>query len=138
MIYHRNSRSSHYSYTELFLHVSEVKKIFPTATGGIKHGQATLTLFLRPTKDSIEYTVKLYAKQGSKSVKVFVVNPEIKYTENRKKVPHLYSDGSLCLHYIRPFIITPALYKYTRWFLETVEISAYSNSSIQFSTYDLL
>ena len=99
MIYHRNSRSSHYSYTELFLHVSEVKKIFPTATGGIKHGQATLTLFLRPTKDSIEYTVKLYAKQGSKSVKVFVVNPEIKYTENRKKVPHLYSDGSLCLHY---------------------------------------
>lgn len=74
MIYHRNSRSSHYSYTELFLHVSEVKKIFPTATGGIKHGQATLTLFLRPTKDSIEYTVKLYAKQGSKSVKVFVVN----------------------------------------------------------------
>lgn len=85
MIYHRNSRSSHYSYTELFLHVSEVKKIFPTATGGIKHGQATLTLFLRPTKDSIEYTVKLYAKQGSKSVKVFVVNPEIKYIENRKK-----------------------------------------------------
>ena len=28
MIYHRNSRSSHYSYTELFLHVSEVKKNF--------------------------------------------------------------------------------------------------------------
>ena len=89
MIYHRNSRSSHYSYTELFLHVSEVKKIFPTATGGIKHGQATLTLFLRPTKDSIEYTVKLYAKQGSKSVKVFVVNPEIKYIENRKKVIYI-------------------------------------------------
>lgn len=99
MSYQGNAKSKHYSYAELLAHVTDVKKKFPTAVGEIKRGQAELTLFLRPTENSIEYTVKLYAKQGSKNVKLFVVKPKIKCYMNGKKVPHLYSDGSLCLHY---------------------------------------
>lgn len=99
MSYHNNAKSKHYSYAELFAHVAEVKRRFPTATGGIKCGHAELTFFLKPTENSIEYTVKLYAKQGSKSVNLFVVKPQIKYNEGGKKVPHLYRDGSLCLYY---------------------------------------
>ena len=45
------------------------------------------------------YTIKLFAKQDSKVVNIFVVNPKISLFENEKKVPHLYSDGSLCLFY---------------------------------------
>ena len=99
MNYHGNAKAKHYSYAELLTHVSDVKKKFPTAVGGIKRGQVELTLFLKPTENSIEYTVKLYAKQGSKNVKLFVVKPQIKCYTNGKKVPHLYCDGSLCLHY---------------------------------------
>lgn len=54
------------------------------------HGSFRLKTTVKPLSDD---------EFDSKSVKVFVVNPEIKYIENRKKVPHLYSDGSLCLHY---------------------------------------
>lgn len=46
-----------------------------------------------------EYTVKLFAKQDTKVVNIFVVNPKITLFENGEKVPHLYSDGSLCLFY---------------------------------------
>lgn len=99
MSYHNNPADKHYSYAELLLHVNDVKKKFPNTIGGIKRGHVELTLKLRPTESSIEYTIKLYANQGKKSVKLFVVNPKISRVENGKNVPHLYSDGSLCLFY---------------------------------------
>lgn len=32
-------------------------------------------------------------------VDIFVVNPKIELYENNRRVPHMYSDGSLCLYY---------------------------------------
>ena len=82
--------------------LNTIKKTFPSAEcKQVKCGQGEVILKLQPTEYSIEYKDKLIARQGSSSVKVFVVNPRIDcHSRNRgKRVPHLYSDGSLCLYY---------------------------------------
>lgn len=82
--------------------ISTIKKKFPSAEcKPVKCGQGEVILKLQPTENSIEYKVKLIAKQGSSALKVFIVNPRIdSHTRNNgKRVPHLYDDGSLCLYY---------------------------------------
>ena len=89
----------HYSYPELLKQVAKIKQHYPQTVGQCKRGKVDLTLKLKPTSTSIVYTIKLFAKQDSTVVNIFVVNPKISLFENGKKVPHLYSDGSLCLFY---------------------------------------
>lgn len=99
MGYQRYFNTKHYTFPELVAHVNEVKSFFTNAKSQCKCGRFELLLTLRPTESSIEYRVKFVAKQNSKIVNVFVINPKIDLEENGKKVPHLYSDGSLCLFY---------------------------------------
>ena len=99
MRYKRFFSTRHYTFIELLKQVSETKKYYPQTIVQCKKGKVALTLTLKPTPSSINYTIKLFAKQGSSIVNVFVVNPKVDLFENGKKVPHLYSDGSLCLFY---------------------------------------
>lgn len=99
MSYKSFFNTKHYTFTELINQVADMKKHYPQTIGQCKKGKVELTLTLKPTPSSIEYTIKLLAKQNSKAVNIFVINPKINLYVNGKKVPHLYSDGSLCLYY---------------------------------------
>lgn len=99
MTYQKNSTQRHYTLAEMFTHANEVKKLFPNAEIRCKRAKMEINLNLKPTDASITYKVKLVAQQGHKIVDVFVNEPRIGLYENDKKVPHLYSNGSLCLYY---------------------------------------
>lgn len=99
MSYHKNSTQRHYTLAEMFLHANEVKCLFPNSEASCKCGKMEIYFTIKPTDASIEYKVKLVAKQGHESVNVFIVEPRIDLYENGKKVPHLYPNGSLCLYY---------------------------------------
>lgn len=99
MSYKKFFNTKHYTFTELINQVAKMKKHYPQTIGECKRGKVELILTLKPTPTSIEYTIKLFARQNSKVVNIFVVNPKINLYENGKKVPHLYPDNSLCLFY---------------------------------------
>lgn len=92
-------RTKHYTFTELLKQVHEVEKSFIVENKTIKHDKVELILSIKPTTNSKKYKVKLIAKKNSKIVNIFVVDPKVTLYENNKKVPHLYSNGSLCLFY---------------------------------------
>ena len=93
------NKIKHYTYPELLKRIRDVKEAFPGTQSKIFHEKATLTLRIQPTEVSTEYEVKLIARQGRQTVKIFVTSPKIGKYEGEKKVPHLYGDGSLCLYY---------------------------------------
>ena len=99
MGYHHVFQKKHYTFPELMQHCQEVKRSFPNAHIKINSRKVELFLKLKPTFASIEYEIKLVAKKNSKLVNIFVVNPKIGLYENNRRVPHMYSNGSLCLYY---------------------------------------
>lgn len=99
MAYQKNSTQQHYTLAELFSHANDVKNHFSNAEIKCKCGKMEVLLRLKPSDASITYTIKLIAQQGNKSVDIFVIEPRIGKYENGEKVPHLYSNGSLCLYY---------------------------------------
>ena len=99
MGYQRFFQKKHYTFPELLQHCQEVKRSFPTAQTKFCSGKVELLLKLKPTSVSIEYEIKLVARKNKKSVDIFVVNTKIERYENKRRVPHMYSDGSLCLYY---------------------------------------
>ena len=99
MAYQKNNTLRHYTLAEMFSRANEVKRLFPNSEARCKCGTMEIILSLKPTDVSIDYKVRLVAQQGYQSVGVFVEEPRIGLYENGKKVPHLYSNGSLCLYY---------------------------------------
>lgn len=92
-------KQNHYTFPEMYAHANEVKKLFPNAKLSYKCGKMEVLLRLKPTDFSISYRVKLIARVGYERVEIFVEDPKITTYINGQKVPHLYSNGSLCLHY---------------------------------------
>ena len=99
MAYQKNSTQQHYTLAEMFSRANEVKRLFPSSKVRCKCGKLEVILSLKPTDVSVDYKVRLVVQQGRKSVDVFVEEPRINLYENGKKVPHIYSNGSLCLYY---------------------------------------
>ena len=99
MAYQKNNTLRHYTLAEMFSRANEVKRLYPSSEARCKCGTMEIILSLKPTDVSIDYKVRLVAQQGRKSVDIFVEEPRIALYENGKKVPHLYSNGSLCLYY---------------------------------------
>lgn len=96
----RIPEKKHYSTTELITQLSNVTKTYSNIVNKhLKNGSVQLVLKLKPTENSIEYTIKLVAKQNRKRVDIFVVNPKITRIDGEKTTPHMYSDNSLCLFY---------------------------------------
>ena len=83
----------------MFSRANEVKRLFPSSKVRCKCGKLEVILSLKPTDVSVDYKVRLVVQQGRKSVDVFVEEPRINLYQNGKKVPHIYSNGSLCLYY---------------------------------------
>lgn len=99
MGYVKFDRTKHYTYAELLTQVNEVEKSFDVIKKTIKCGKVELLLSMKPTSVSREYKIKLTARQNRQRVDIFIMEPKVNQYENGKKVPHLYSDGSLCLFY---------------------------------------
>lgn len=92
--------TQHYTFGEMCQQHSQLKKAYPSSECKIKMGIASAVLCLRPTDQSIEYTIRVDSKVGMKFVNIFVIKPRVTLYWEDKKVPHLYpSDGSLCLYY---------------------------------------
>lgn len=99
MAYQKNSTQRHYTLAEMFSRANEVKRLFPSSEVRCKCGKLEIILRLKPTDVSLDYKIRLVAQRGHKSVDIFVEEPRIDLYEKGKKVPHLYSNGSLCLYY---------------------------------------
>lgn len=99
MAYQKNSTQRHYTLAEMFSRANEVKRLFPSSEVRCKCGKLEIILRLKPTDVSIDYKIRLVAQRGQRSVDVFVEEPRIDLYEKGKKVPHLYSNCSLCLYY---------------------------------------
>ena len=99
MSYEKFFAIRHYTLAELVSQASEIKKHYPQTVWKCKRGAIEVTLTLKPTTTSVTYTIKLCAKQNSTTVNIFVIEPKVNFFENGRKVPHLYSNGSLCLYY---------------------------------------
>lgn len=97
--YGRFFRHEKYSLAELMHQLNAVRNTYDDVQYTVKKGILTIILHLKPTDNSVVYTVKMIGRVGSTSVKIFVVDPNIKNYMNGKKVPHKYPDGSLCLYY---------------------------------------
>ena len=92
-------KTKHYTFSELIGQITALKNAFNRVNvSTLQHG-CKVIIKLKPTEDSKEYSVKMVAKKGSTTVKLYVIDPPINRIENGKIVPHLYSDGSLCLFY---------------------------------------
>ncbi len=61
----------------------------------------TISIFikLKPTENSIIYTLRIDCHCVKKTVKIFIINPPIGKEIKGKRIPHLYENGSLCLYY---------------------------------------
>ena len=89
----------HYTRSELTNNLLNIKKTYNCIRSRFKKGQLEIFLKIKPSVVSVEYTIKLTARLNGLGVNVFVVSPQINRTENGKSVPHMFSNGSLCLFY---------------------------------------
>lgn len=72
-----------------------LKKVFPNSRGGVRRNRLGWSADLQPTGLSDTYTIYLeYTLE--KSPTVVVQSPELRDRDD-ERVPHRYSDGSLCL-----------------------------------------
>ena len=92
-------RNQSYTIAEIVKNCSEIKKRYNTVTYKISKGKGILDIRLKPSEGSMEYDVRLVVKTGSTNVDVFVVSPNISALNKKRHVPHLYSNGALCLYY---------------------------------------
>ncbi len=99
--YKRFFQHRHYSFQEIMLQIAGLKEKYTIVTSSIKGNRRCVEAFikLRPTPESIEYTLKIRVKVGSTIVGIFPLEPKIGRMIDGKKVPHMYTDGSLCLFY---------------------------------------
>lgn len=73
-----------------------LKRDFPSSTGNVRKNQLHWIVSLQPTSLSEEYKVRLeYSIE--KSPRVFVEKPKL-LKRGEARIPHRYSDDSLCLY----------------------------------------
>lgn len=88
-----------YSLKEVLCQFKKIKEMFCDAHLTCKKGVFHIHLFLQPTEFSKKYKIRLKGKLGNTKIQVFVIDPKINQFYNKKIVPHMYKDGSLCLYY---------------------------------------
>lgn len=99
MTYKFFNNTKHYTLVEILKQIQALEKNFNVVKKNRKKGKFEVFLYLQPTRYSIRYKIKIVAKENCKVVDVFVVSPKIERIEKGKKVPHMYTNGSLCLFY---------------------------------------
>jgi hypothetical protein len=73
-----------------------LRAAFPSASVSVRRRRLYWVGKLRPTSISAEYTVRISCSPD-KFPRVFVLDPEL-VTRPGESIPHLFKDGSLCLH----------------------------------------
>lgn len=81
--------------------LAKIKKTQNRVYYSFSKGNAHVDIFfyLKPTEQSVDYKIKLSVDLRKQKVKAFVVEPDIHKVHKNKNMPHVYSDGSLCLYY---------------------------------------
>lgn len=97
--FYLKSPSPGYTLSELLKNCHAINRKYSESSYKINRGKVVVDIFLQPSEGSMKYKVKLIAKVGSKNVEVFVVDPNIRKLKKQVAIPHLYSNGSLCLYY---------------------------------------
>ena len=97
--YKRFFRHEKYSLVDKMHQLSAIKQNYEDVQYHVKKRKFIIILHLKPTEESIVYTIKMISNIGSSSVKIYVIDPYIGNEADGKKVPHKYPDGSLCLYY---------------------------------------
>lgn len=91
----------HYSFQEIIRQISMLKQRYSDTYFQVRKNHRTIDTYitLKPTEESYKYKLRISANIGSTIVNVYPIDPFIGQTVNGKKVPHMYSDGALCLFY---------------------------------------
>lgn len=97
--FERCFRHTNYTYDEILAQILKLKESYDYVEYVSKKDRFTVWIKLQPTSESMIYTVKFVCAVNSRKVVIFVINPAIKRRMKGKLVPHMYSDGSLCLYY---------------------------------------
>lgn len=97
--YRRFFKNKSYTYAEVIGQYSYVKKMFKGTKLYVSKGAFYIEMELQPTENSLCYKIRLKGTFGRNNIDIFVINPKINRYQGNKKVPHLYSNGSLCLYY---------------------------------------
>lgn len=99
--YMRHFYQRHYSFNELMGQIMALKGKYANVTHKIRkdHRSVDTYIVLKPTEDSLCYKLRISAKVDSTIVNIYPVEPFIGREINGEKVPHMFSDGSLCLYY---------------------------------------
>ncbi len=97
--YKRHFKHKDGSFLDMMSHYIEIKKEYSNVSYKINRDNMEIYIKLQPTEDSYDYMVKIVTQQGSTNVDIFVVKPNLKKIAGENKIPHLYSNGSLCLYY---------------------------------------
>ena len=91
-------RHDTYSYADIKYQIKLIEKQYNNVISTKENNWYTTYVKLQPTENSIIYTIKVCCRVNDKIVKIYVVEPQIKKTENLQ-IPHMYSDDSLCLYF---------------------------------------
>ncbi|RKT69531.1 hypothetical protein DFJ66_2764 [Saccharothrix variisporea] len=70
----------------------------PGATCRIRHDTLSCRIDLQPTAASRVYSIRLRYRLGKRPA-VSVLQPELVLHPGARRLPHVYDDGTLCLHY---------------------------------------
>ncbi len=92
-------KHKHYSFSELMGQAMVVKEKYADVC--VRHKKRGVDVFIkiRPTKESVQYKLKISAEVDSTKVSVFPVEPHIGSVESKMTVPHMYQSGALCLFF---------------------------------------
>ena len=113
----RHFHQRHYSFQELMGQIMTLKGKYSDVTHQVRkdHRSVDTYISLKPTEESQIYKLRISARIESTIVDIYPVEPFIGRGPNGEKVPHMYSDGSLCLYYPEY-----AEWKYTDSWAETL------------------
>ena len=87
-----------YTVQEIISQIADLKKHYMDVNYTFKKQRFIVSIQLKPTENSMTYNVKYVIDVGSTIVNVFVDGLN-KFNCNDLRIPHLYSNGSLCLYY---------------------------------------
>lgn len=99
--YKRVFKNHSYSYAEILAQIQALKNQFEHVKYRYDYKTKEFSIFMKltPTDNSMVYTVEILCTVGRTKVEVFVRNPDIDKMADGKKIPHRYSNKSLCLFY---------------------------------------
>lgn len=77
--------------------LAAIQAVLPHARGTVRRGRLTCTVAVQPSPLSRIYTAQISYRHGS-TPRVRITDPPLDLHPRATVLPHVYSDGDLCLH----------------------------------------